>query len=538
MSTAVQASLCNKCAVWYDLVYAIRSSQALNACNTPSMQQTTPIQMASPASKPGNLHPESPPARPTRLLLVRHAENMQGRQLHFAPNEAGLTARGWEQAIALAQWLHTYEEIDAVLTDTLLPARLTAQRLGQQLGLRMQISQNLPKGADAIWALEPPSPAPDGQSAETLTRYTAYGSDLARGFSLLLNEIWGKTVLLVTDAVTIAAMVRAIGAGAELGIALAYTSLSEVVYSEGHWSLAYANRTEHLPRRAPPRRADPADTHQHKVSDQATNAEIEKIVQFYNQVALRIGHENSAESENRLQQLQDISSEELLRFAELDEESHLILAGAGSGRLAIELAQAGVGEVVGVDVSPAMLEKAEFLRLNTENVPLHRVNFRLAPAHDLPFPEGRFNAALCVHLLHHLANPRPTLHELHRLLPAQGKLILIDIDGAGDAVKRATQNAIENRRNPTHATIRTSQQMVALLEECGFQVEKDQHWTVGRSVGAWLNAIAVDEATRTAVVEMLEASIETDAAGLHVRRHGADLHFDAPIVAFLARKTA
>lgn len=509
------------------------------------MQRNNPMQTATPSSEPnsksrtdptGNLRPISPPAKPTRLLLARHAEHMQSRQLHFTPNEAGLSAKGWEQTIALAQWLHTYEEIDAVLTDTLLPARLTAQRLGQQLGLRMQITHHLPKGGEADWALEPPSPTTEKQPTESLTRYEAYTTELTNSFSQLLNEIWGKTVLLVTDAVTVAALVRAIGAGPELGIALAYTSLSEISYSEGHWSLGYLNRTEHLPRRAPARRTDEPNVHQHAVSDQATNAEIEKIVQFYNQVALRIGHESSEESEKRLQQLQDMSSEQILRFAELGEESHLLLAGAGSGRLAIELAQAGIGEVVGVDVSPAILEKAEFLRLNTESVPLQRVNFRLAPAHDLPFSEGRFNAALAVHILHHLANPRPTLYELHRILPAQGKLILIDIDGTQDAVKRATQNAIENRRNPTHATIRTSQQMTVLLEECGFQVEKEQRWTVERNVSAWLNSIAVDEATRSSVVEMIEASIETDAAGLHVRRHGADLRFETAVVAFLARK--
>ena len=351
-----------------------------------------------------------------------------------------------------------------------------------------------------------------------------------------MNENWGKTVLLVADATTIAALVRAFGAGAQLGIAVAHTSISEVVYHEGHWSLAYTNRSEHIARPALVRRINPTGEGQKKKSDQETSAEIEKIAQFYNQVALRLGHENGEQQDNRQQPAQDMSGEQIRRFAELGEESHLLLAGAGSGWLAVGLAQAGIGEVVGVDVSPAMLEKAEFLRLSTKDVPLQRINFRLAPAHDMPFQDGRFDAILCVHLLHHLANPRSTLRELHRLLPAQGKLILIDIDGATDAVKRATQNAIENRRNATHATIRTSAQMVALLEECGFQIEKEQRWTVERSVSVWLSSIAVEETTHTAVVEMLEASMETDAAGLHVRRQGNDLRFDASVVAFLARK--
>ncbi|MBI3960698.1 MAG: methyltransferase domain-containing protein [Chloroflexi bacterium] len=507
------------------------------------MQQSVPVHGTpspneSRARSAWSLRPPTPPARPTRLLLACHAENVQSRQLHLTPDEAGLSAKGWEQTTALAQWLHAHEEIDVLLTDTPLRARLTAQRIGQQLDLRLQALPYWPRGGEAAWALEPPIATPSNQSPEAVARYTTYSEELVNALSRLLTDRWGKTILLVTDAVTIATLLRSFAPGAELGIGVAHTSTSEVVYHEGRWALAYINRTEHIVRRSPLRRTAPAEDNQQQTVDRELNAEIEKIAQFYNQMALRLDHESSEQPENRQPPAQDMSSEQIRRFAELGEESRLLLAGAGSGWLALDLAQSGIGEVVGVDVSPVMLEKAEFLRLSTKDVPLQRVNFRLAPAHDLPFQDGRFDAALCVHLLHHLANPRPTLRELYRLLPAHGRLILIDIDGSDDAVKRATQNAIENRRNPTHATIRTGKQLTSLLEECGFQVEKEQRWKVERSATVWLSSIAVDEATHTAVLEMLEASVETDAAGLHVRRQGNDLRFDAQIVAFLARKTA
>ncbi len=505
------------------------------------MQQNVPAQTATPTRESSAhlawyLRPPTAPARPTRLLLVCHAENMQSRLPHLTRDETGLSARGWEQTTALAHWLHIHEEIDVLLTDLPLHTRLTAQRIGQQLDLRFQPLSDWPRGGETAWALEPPIATPNNPSLEAVARYSVYSAELVDALARLLADRWGKTILLVADAVTIATLLRSFAAGAELGMGIAHTSTSEVVYHEGRWSLAYSNRTEHIVRRSPPRRTTPAADNQQETIERELNAEIEKITQFYNQLALRLNPENSEPPENRQPPAQDMSSEQIRRFAELGEESHLLLAGAGSGWLALDLARSGIGEVVGVDVSPAMLEKAEFLRLSSKNVPLQRVNFRLAPAHDLPFQNGRFDAALCVHLFHHLANPRPTLRELHRLLPVQGKLLLIDIDGAEDAVKRATQNAIENRRNPTHATIRTGRQLAALLEECGFVVEKEQRWKVERSAIVWLSSIAVDEATHTAVLEMLEASIETDAAGLHVRRQGNELRFDAQIVAFLARK--
>lgn len=514
------------------------------------MQHNAPASASIPSTAAGknpgsfacHLRPSTTATQPTRLLLVCYAENMQSRHLRLTADETGLSARGWEQTTALAHWLRTYEEIDLLFADNRLSARLTAQRIGQQLNLPLRAISYLPRSAEPSWALQPPLAAPPATAGsdwlEALARHTAYTEELVAALSRLLADAWGKTTLLVTDAVAIAALLRSFAGGAELGIAISHASLSEVVYHDGRWSLAYINRSEHLARQAPARRIAPAESSADKISDQELNAEIEKIAHFYNQAALRLGQENPEQRGGRQPSAPDMNAEQIRRFAELEDECHLLLVGAGSGQVAVELAQTGISEVVGIDVSPAMLERAESLRLGNKDERLQRVNFRLAPAHDLPFVVGRFDVALCVHLLHHLAKPLPTLRELQRILPAHGKLVLIDIDGSTDAVRRATQNAIESKRNPTHATIRTGKQLAALLNESGFQVEKEQSWKIERSANAWLDGVAVDESTRTAVLEMLEASIETDAAGLHVRRQGNDLRFDAHVIAFVARKAA
>ena len=138
----------------------------------------------------------------------------------------------------------------------------------------------------------------------------------------------GRNNGLVIPALTRAdpdVLVRAFGAGAQLGIAVAHTSISEVVYHEGHWSLAYTNRSEHIARPALVRRINPTGEGQKKKSDQETSAEIEKIAQFYNQVALRLGHENGEQQDNRQQPAQDMSGEQIRRFAEPVSYTHLTL---------------------------------------------------------------------------------------------------------------------------------------------------------------------------------------------------------------------
>lgn len=492
-----------------------------------------------------HLHPDVTPTQPTRLLLICHAQNIQSRASHLSSDEIGLSARGWEETIDLAQWLYEHEEVDFLLTDTPLRARLTAQRIGQRLGLPPQALSFLPRDGEPAWAMEPPQASPDTPSLEALARYTAYSEKMMTACKHILAERWGKTTLLVADSVAIATLVRCFAASPEAGIRIGLTSLTELQYQENRWSLAYVNRTEHLPQQARPLRTSPAETADtDQLPERDLAAESEKSARFYNQLALRLGQEhkplqNSGRpTDGNDPAPREISEKMIYRFGELEEDSRLLLTGAGSGQLALDLALAGVSEVVGVDVSPRILEKAEFLRLATQDTRLQGVNFRLAPVHALPFPDGRFDAALCVHLLHHLAKPLPALRELYRVLPAHGKLILIEVNGSADAVKRATQNAIESKRNPTHATIRTQSQWTALLEQAGFQVEKEKSWVTDRSAARWLDCIAVDDPTRMAVIEMLEASIETDAAGLHVRRQNGELRFDVPVIALLARKAA
>jgi ubiquinone/menaquinone biosynthesis C-methylase UbiE len=96
----------------------------------------------------------------------------------------------------------------------------------------------------------------------------------------------------------------------------------------------------------------------------------------------------------------------------------LLELGAGTGRIAIPAADAGVA-VVGVDVSPAMLGVAAE-RARAAGVAL---DLALADAQRLPFADGSFAAALAVHVLHLLPDWRAALAEIVRVVRPGGLLI-------------------------------------------------------------------------------------------------------------------
>ena len=82
--------------------------------------------------------------------------------------------------------------------------------------------------------------------------------------------------------------------------------------------------------------------------------------------------------------------------------------------------------------------------------------------------------------------------------------------------KRATENAIEERRNPAYVTARaTADQYRKLLTAAGVQVEAERTAVFERELEEWLSDMEADPTNRAAVRTMIEAGLETDASGLH-----------------------
>jgi ubiquinone/menaquinone biosynthesis C-methylase UbiE len=146
------------------------------------------------------------------------------------------------------------------------------------------------------------------------------------------------------------------------------------------------------------------------------------------------------------------------------------------------------------------------------------VHFRWAEATALPFPEHSFDLVTCHDLLHYLADPEAVLAGLHRLLVADGKLLLDEIVGSDDPVKRATQETIEVRRDPAFRKLYSAPEMERLVNAAGFRIEKAERYETNRELGEWLASAAADDVTRSAVWAMFEAGLDWDAAGLNARR--------------------
>ncbi len=95
--------------------------------------------------------------------------------------------------------------------------------------------------------------------------------------------------------------------------------------------------------------------------------------------------------------------------------------GCGTGSLAVLLAESGV-EVVGIDLSPAMVEQAK----RKARLAGLAIEFHVGDASDPDLPDEYFDVVLSRYLLWTLSDPVAALSRWVRLLKPHGRLVLIE----------------------------------------------------------------------------------------------------------------
>jgi ubiquinone/menaquinone biosynthesis C-methylase UbiE len=117
-----------------------------------------------------------------------------------------------------------------------------------------------------------------------------------------------------------------------------------------------------------------------------------------------------------------------LRFCRIAPGWRVVEVGAGTGVVTRDVAAlvGPRGRVLGVDKSHVLLTTA---RRRAREERLHRrIKFRIGDAAALPLPSGRFDCALAVTVLLHVARPQAMLRELVRVTRPGGVVGLQDQD--------------------------------------------------------------------------------------------------------------
>ncbi|GAA2354441.1 27-O-demethylrifamycin SV methyltransferase [Saccharopolyspora halophila] len=108
----------------------------------------------------------------------------------------------------------------------------------------------------------------------------------------------------------------------------------------------------------------------------------------------------------------------------VDETQHVLDIGCGIGGPALRAARRTGARVTGITVSEAQAEQATALSESSELG--GRLDFRLADALDLPFPDASFDAVFALESMMHMPDRVAVLGEIGRVLRPGGRLVLTD----------------------------------------------------------------------------------------------------------------
>jgi SAM-dependent methyltransferase len=158
----------------------------------------------------------------------------------------------------------------------------------------------------------------------------------------------------------------------------------------------------------------------------------------------------------------------LVGWAEGGPTKRLLDVATGGGHTALALARA-YGEVMATDLTEPMLDAArEFIASRGAR----NVEFAIADAQELPFPDGSFDAVSCRIAPHHFLYVDRFVVEVARVLKPGGILLLEDSIVPDDPDLATVLNHVERARDPTHVRSLTRQEWLATISGAGLVVEE------------------------------------------------------------------
>ncbi len=137
---------------------------------------------------------------------------------------------------------------------------------------------------------------------------------------------------------------------------------------------------------------------------------------------------SSAAAQKYLNKIDDTFVAHALRLVNRRERGRALDIGAGPGQIVVKLARILTRwKFVAVDRSSHMIAEAVANLAAAGPELAGRVEFQIADANALPYPDATFDLVVCNSVLHHMAEPERLLAEIARLVKPHGALLLRDL---------------------------------------------------------------------------------------------------------------
>jgi ubiquinone/menaquinone biosynthesis C-methylase UbiE len=192
-----------------------------------------------------------------------------------------------------------------------------------------------------------------------------------------------------------------------------------------------------------------------------------------------------------------------------------------------------VRHATGIDVTPAMLERARMLAAETG---ISNVSWRQADVTALPYDDSSFTIVVTRYAFHHFLDPLAVLREMARVCAPGGRIVVVDVCASEDPAKAAEFNRLERLRDPSHARNLSLTELKDFFATVGLSEPQMTSYELRSEVASLLARSFPDPGDDLKIVEMFKASAADDRLGIPVQVDGEKIHYAYPVSILAAQR--
>jgi ubiquinone/menaquinone biosynthesis C-methylase UbiE len=194
-----------------------------------------------------------------------------------------------------------------------------------------------------------------------------------------------------------------------------------------------------------------------------------------------------------------------------------------------------VRHATGIDMTPAMLDRA---RLLAAEKGIGNVTWEQGDVAHLPYPDGTFDVVVTRFSMHHFLDPLAVLREMTRVVAPGGRVVVVDMYAPDDPTKAAAWNRAERLRDPSHVRCLTLSELQRLFPAAGLPEPRASFYELRDEIRNLLARSFPNPGDDVKIIEMYAASAEDDRLGIPVRRDGDRIDYAFRIAILAAEKAS